>query len=237
MGLTFIHKQTGYPDLSIEDQQGHKYLVTLLGTCWLAAPIPSTLIKDGYFILNFKNMPPFKFVVQQTVEEINQRICFISDTSGFPEVYTAKPDGSDPLQLTQDLSTAAEPAWSPNHAFIAYVSRRTGNADIFLIDASGNSLASLSPSLADEGGPVWSPDGTQLAFHSLRDGNMEIYTLSLDGSLVRNLTQHPESDMYPFWSLDGKQIAFQSHRDGNWEIYVMDSNGINVPPAHPAPRR
>jgi Tol biopolymer transport system component len=228
MGLTFTHKQTGYTDLSIEDLQGHKYLVTLLGTCWLAAPIPSTLANEGYFILNFKNMPTFKFAVQQTVDEINQRICFISDQRGTPEVFTAKPDGSDMQQLTEDFDADAEPVWSPDHTKIAYVSQRGGSANIILIDSSGNSLASLSPSLADEGGPVWSADGKYLAFHTLRDGNLEIYTLALDGSLVRNLTQQPEADMYPFWSPDGRQIAFQSHRDGNWEIYVMDSNGINV---------
>ena len=228
MGLTFTHKQAGYPDLSIEDLQGHKYLVTLLGTCWLAAPIPSTLANEGYFALNFKNMPQFKFAVRQAVDDINQRMCFISDLNGVPEVFTAKPDGSDSQQLTEDLDTDAEPVWSPDHTEIAYVSRRGGDADILLIDSSGNSIASLSPSPADEGGPAWSADGKHLAFHTLRDGNWEIYTLALDGSLVRNLTQQPEADMYPFWSPDGKKIAFQSHRDGNWEIYMMDSSGVNV---------
>lgn len=228
MGLTFIQKQNGYPDLSIEDQQGHKYLVTLLGPCWLAAPIPATLAKAGYFILNFKNMPPFKFSIQQAVQKIEQRICYISDLNGTPEVFTANPVGSDAQQLTEDLTADAEPAWSPDHTRIAYVSQRNGNADILLIDSSGNSLASLSASPADEGGPTWSPDGKQLVFHTLRDGNWEIYTLALDGSLVRNLTQNPEADMYPYWSPDGKRIAFQSHRDANWEIYVMDSNGMDI---------
>ena len=93
LGLTFIHNQAGYSDLSIEDLQGHKYLVTLLGTCWLAAPIPSTLANEGYFVLNFKNMPHFKFAVRQAVDDINQRICFISDLNGTAEVFTAKPDG------------------------------------------------------------------------------------------------------------------------------------------------
>ena len=49
MGLTFVFKEIGYPDIFIEDLQGHKYLVTLLGTCWLAAPIPSARAGDRTF--------------------------------------------------------------------------------------------------------------------------------------------------------------------------------------------
>jgi hypothetical protein len=228
MGLTFIQKQAGYPDLSIEDQQGHKYLVTLLGTCWLAAPLPATQTRDGYFVLNFKDMPTFRFSVKQSEQNIDQRICYISESSKISEVFTANPDGSDPLQLTEDLDSASAPSWSPDHDRLAYVSQRSGNADILLIDPAGHPLANVSPSLADEGGPAWSPDGKSLAFHSLKDGNWEIYSLVLDGSLIRNLTHHPEADMYPFWSPDVNQIVFQSHRDGNWEIYLMDKNGMSL---------
>ncbi len=61
MGLTFVFKEIGYPDNYIEDAQGQKYPITLLGSCWLAAPIPSTRMQDEVFVLHFKDQPPFEF--------------------------------------------------------------------------------------------------------------------------------------------------------------------------------
>lgn len=228
MGLTFIHKQVGYNDLSIEDHQGHKYLVTLVGPCWLAAPIPAERAEDGYYVLNFKDLPPFNFSVQSSVDKLTRRICFVSDLVGQPEIFTSNPDGSESEQITHETNLLAEPAWSPDHLRIAYVSMKSGNGDILLIDTQGFYLSSISPSTSDEGGPAWSPDGSQMAFHTLRDGNWEIYAIRLDGTLTQNLSQNREADMYPNWSPDGKRIYFQSQRDGNWEIYSMNANGNGV---------
>lgn len=71
MGLTFVFKEIGYPDIFIEDLQGHKYLVTLLGTCWLAAPIPSARAGDRTFELHFSKQPPFQFEVNAGAAQEN----------------------------------------------------------------------------------------------------------------------------------------------------------------------
>lgn len=60
LGLTFVFKEIGYPDILIEDGQGQKHHVTLLGSCWLAAPIASNRTQDGVFVLHFKDQSPFQ---------------------------------------------------------------------------------------------------------------------------------------------------------------------------------
>jgi TolB protein len=219
IGLTFVHKQIGYPDLSIEDLQGHKYLVTLLGACWLAAPIPRTSIRDGVYILNFKDLPPFKFYVQPAAQEAQDRICYISDLDGTDGIFTMNPDGSDATRLTTFFDRAAEPDWSPDHQYIAYVNNNNENAEIKIIDSKGLYIRDLASSPFAEGGPTWSPDGEQIAFHSNRSGNWDIYTVSSLGGDPIEVVQDLGDEMYPNWSPDGKKVAFQSNRSGNWEIY------------------
>jgi len=91
--LTFVHKQSGYSDINIQDLQGHKYLATLLGTCWLAAPIPKSRVEDGYFILNFKDKPPLDFSLEPAASMQVQKMCFVSDRDGTQELFTADPSG------------------------------------------------------------------------------------------------------------------------------------------------
>jgi Tol biopolymer transport system component len=228
MGLTFVHKQSGYSDISIQDLQGHKYLVTLLGACWLAAPIPKSRAQDGHFSLNFKDLNPIQFELQPAASEQEQKICFISDRDGTQELFSADPDGTSISRLTTDFSRASEPAWSPDHLKIAYVTQRGGNPDIWVIDNQGVKLSSLGASPQAEGAPAWSPDGTMLAFHTQRDGNWEIYTSALNLDEPKNLTQTDANDMYPSWSPDGDQIAFQSDRDGRWQIFLSNLDGSDL---------
>jgi len=225
LGLNFTHKQAGYSDISIEDHQGRRYLVTLLGACWLAAPIPRTRAGDGHFILNIRGQPPFPFEVNSSPVNESSPICFISDRDGTKEVFISNSDGGNPVRLTSDFSRAAEPAWSPDHQRIAYVNYRRGNADIAIVDRDGNKVKSIAVSQLDEGGPAWSPVDNRLAFHTFRDGNWEIYIVDVEQDIPVNLTHSSTNDQNPSWSPDGAHIAFQSMRDGNWKIFIIDPDG------------
>ncbi len=228
MGLTFVHKQSGYSDISIQDMQGHKYLVTLLGACWLAAPIPKTQAQDVFFVLNFKDLPPFQFKLQPAAAVQAQKICFVSDRDGSQELFIADPDGSSTSRLTTDFSRASEPAWSPDHFKVAYVTDRGSNPDIKIIDSQGVKISTLAESPFAEGAPTWTPDGRMLLFHTQRDGNWEIYVTSFMLDQPKNITLDSSNDMYPSVSPNGEKIAFQSDRDGEWQIYMMHFDGTGL---------
>jgi TolB protein len=222
MGLTFIYQPYGYSDVFIEDFQGRRYLVTLIGSCWLAAPLPSIRAQDRYFNLHFKSLPPFR-VEPQLASTVNlEKIVFVSERDGNPEIYTMKGDGSLVSRLTNHPARDFQPNWSPNRQFIAFTSERDGDAEIYRIDPGSEGLLNLTNNPSEDRHPTWSPDGQALAFDSVRSGNWEIYTMQADGANPRNLTNHPEADTHPDWSPDGGQIVFQSHRDGNWEIYLLN---------------
>jgi hypothetical protein len=62
MGLTFIHNANGYQDVYILDTNGKRHPITMLGDCWMAAPVaPDT---HG-LTLQFMNMPPLELFETQ----------------------------------------------------------------------------------------------------------------------------------------------------------------------------
>ena len=156
----------------------------------------------------------------------DQRIAFVSERDGSPQVYIMNADGSNPTRLTQGGAVDQLPTWSPDGTRIAFQTNRDGNNEVYVMNADGSNPTNLTQSPAADEFPAWSPGGDQIAFKSDRDGNGEIYVMNVDGSRPTRLTNNPADEYYPAWSPTGSQIAFVSNRDGNYEIYVMRPDGV-----------
>lgn len=124
------------------------------------------------------------------------RIAYAQYVNGEPQIWTMKPDGSDPRQVTSGLDW--QPAWSPDGTTIAF--QRTAAAifgDIWLVDADGgNERALVRTTLAGpQDAPAWSPDGRLVAFGSTHEtyGSgqtlRQIYTVWADGSKLARRTR------------------------------------------------
>ncbi|MFB0535303.1 MAG: protein kinase [Anaerolineae bacterium] len=160
----------------------------------------------------------------------DSRIAFVSYRDGNAEIYVTKIDGSDPINLTNNLTDDWDPTWSPDGSMIAFTSDRDGNPEIYVISSSdGKNLRRLTENETIDEQPAWWQDATsdRIAFVSYRDGNAEIYLMHSDGSHPVNLTNNLAEDKHPTWSPDGSQIAFTSNRDGDREIFVMEADGSN----------
>ncbi len=155
---------------------------------------------------------------------LHNKIVFVSDRDGYPQLYLMNTDGSGVRLLpTTEPGAVLSPVVSPDGRRIAYVL----NGDIWVMNADATGHVNLTNNAAYEGFPKWSPDGQKLAFSSDRDGNNEVYTMNGDGSNQVNLTKNPAYDAGSSWSPDGSKILFTSERDGNAELYFMDSDGSN----------
>ncbi len=155
------------------------------------------------------------------------KIAFVSDRTGFNDIYLMNTDGSDVQNLTFSRFNDRFPAWSPDATKIAFVSDRTGNPEVFVMDADGSNMYQLTFfGNAATQRPVWSPDGRRLAFAAERRGKTDIYTINLFGAGLTNLSSAFAVNESPTWSPDGTRLAFSANREnGDWEVYVMNADG------------
>lgn len=98
-----------------------------------------------------------------------KRIAFISDRSGYPELWVADRDGSRSTQLTDSKTGAMSPRWSPDGRRIAYTAVSGGRWQTYVIGADGGAPIAVNTDQERmiEGG--WSLDGKFL-YASGRDG-------------------------------------------------------------------
>ena len=181
-----------------------------------------------------------------------KRIAFVSERAGHAhrripglhtsEIYVMDADGSNQLNLTNNLTEDRYPAWSPDGEHIAFSARREGHVvhnldityEIYVMDADRENEQRLTENRHNDMYSSWSPNGERIAFVSDRKGNWEnydIYVMDADGGNQQKLTNHRDWDSSPSWSPDGKQIVFTADRSGkdwNRQIYVMDADGENL---------
>ncbi|HZZ44767.1 MAG TPA: DPP IV N-terminal domain-containing protein [Tepidisphaeraceae bacterium] len=142
-----------------------------------------------------------------------------------PDIYLQKVDGVSVVQLTDDPSDDAFPAFSPDGKTIAFSSTRNGNWDIYTMDTDGRHVVQITSGSAQDLHPSFSPDGSKLAYCSMgsRSDNWELWVVNLQTGERRMVGY----GLFPTWSPDkkGDRIAFQraSQRGSRWfSLWTLD---------------
>ena len=166
-----------------------------------------------------------------------QKILFLSDAAGIPNIWVMDFDGSGSQNLSQkslgpSLFPEGSASWSPDGKQIVFESQRDYNSEIYVMDASGDNARNVTKSPAVDLAPQWSPDGKLIAFQSDRDNGNDIYVVDLASGQVTNITKTPQVPERQFvWSPDGKQLQFEAAVDEGWDIYganLEDGEVINL---------
>jgi tricorn protease len=168
---------------------------------------------------------------------VGDRIYFASDRSGTLNLYSARADGSDLVQITQ--STVWDVRWPSADATGQIVYELDG--ELHVLNTRDNSDRKLDIIVPDDGLAArprhqsvarfvedfsLSPNGTRALFTARGD----IFTVPAEHGPTRNLTHTSTAhDKAARWSPDGRKIAFISDMSGEEELYLVDQDGRGAP--------
>ncbi len=171
---------------------------------------------------------------------------------GHFEIYSAKPDGSDLRQLTNNGRYNAETTASADGKRLIFTSTRDGDIDVYTMNSDGTDVKRITNRLGYDGGGVFSPDGTRiawraayprtasdtseykrlLALHLVRPAALELWVANADGSGAHEVTHLGGANWAPSFFRDGKRIIFASNyqdpHGGNFDLYRVNADGTGL---------
>jgi len=169
------------------------------------------------------------------------------------EIYSAKQDGADLVNLTHSPGYDAEGAFSPDGKEIVFCSLRAAFpleklspelrarydkdaswfGDIYIMNADGSNVRRLTDAPGYDGGPFFSPDGQRIVCRHFEENGAiaDVWTMKTDGSDKRRITDFKSMSWAPFYHPSGEYIIFTSNKLGfeNFELFMVDADGEREP--------
>ena len=152
-------------------------------------------------------------------------IAFVASSSGSPEVYIARPDGSGARRQTWTKGLAATPTWSPDSQRIVFTSDDWGGPQLILLDPARKKTTRIKTGMGGYNAePAWNPVSADLiAFTTLSGSEYQLAVYSFAEGRSEQLTQEPGSCVEPTWMSDGRHLAFTYRYRGSKQLKILDT--------------
>lgn len=168
------------------------------------------------------------------------------------EIYRARLDGSEVVNLTATPGYDAEATVSPRGDRIVFTSTRDGDLDIYSMNLDGSDVVRLTDSLGYDGGPFYSPDGEKIVYRAhhptdpqaigdytalladglIRPGRLEIWVMDADGSNKRQVTDLGAAAFAPFFHPSGERIIFSTNHgqedNREFDLWMVNLDGTGL---------
>jgi Tol biopolymer transport system component len=176
----------------------------------------------------------------------NGRIAYTAYDGWDDEIYTIRPTGGSPFEVTNNESWRYGedtipfedrwPSYSPDGMKIAYVGYDEnvpveGDYEIFTINAAGGTPFQVTHDTAEGWevrSPAFSPDGKRIAYTQVAPTSLQttqIYTIDATGGTPFNVTNNGTDDYDPSYSPNGRKIAYTGYDGNDTEIYKISPAG------------
>ena len=169
------------------------------------------------------------------------------------DIFSAKQNGTELVNLTHSPGYDAEGAFSPDGKQIVFCSLRSAFpldklpadgreryekdaawfGDIYLMNADGSNVRRLTTEPGYDGGPFFSPDGQRIVWRHFEENGMiaDVWTMKPDGSDKKRVTDFKSMSWAPSYHPSGKYFIFTSNKLGfeNFELFIVDAMGEHEP--------
>jgi Tol biopolymer transport system component len=161
------------------------------------------------------------------------------------DIFTAGPEGEDPVPLTRTEGYDAEAVYSPRGDRIVFTSLRSGDLELYLMDPDGSGVEKLTDTAGYDGGAFFSRDGNWIVWRAsrpegqaladyrallaeglIRPGKLELFIMNLEERRPIQITANGAANFGPYWHPDGRRIIFSSNMNDpkgrNFDLYLVD---------------
>jgi Tol biopolymer transport system component len=168
------------------------------------------------------------------------RILYAQFANEHGTLFSVKPDGSDPVQLSPpglsiiDLGffDRVGADWAPDGSRVTFAafdqsSRRTG---LFVVNADGSGLRQVTPSGIGALSAQWSPNGALIAFTSCC-GLPQAWVVRPNGTGLRQVTPPVDRAVFwtPVWSPDSTKLLLnRQDRNNQTSLWTANTDGSEL---------
>lgn len=161
------------------------------------------------------------------------------------DIFTAGPEGEDPVPLTRTEGYDAEAVYSPRGDRIVFTSLRSGDLELYLMNPDGSGVEQLTDTAGYDGGAFFSRDGNWIVWRAsrpegqaladyrallaeglIRPGKLELFIMNLEERRPIQITANGAANFGPYWHPDGRRIIFSSNmhdpKGRNFDLYLVD---------------
>ena len=169
--------------------------------------------------------------------KLEDKIVFVSERRGTPEVFLVEGLDGRPLQLTRALF-ASSPSISPDGTEVVFVSNPPAHAaNILKLNIAKRRIEQLTHNAKQDiryQSLDWSPDGRKILFimltGPLEDPRIDLCVMDIKQRHIRHILQ-PDPPTWisdPSWAPDSNHILYHQDTRDSSGIFIIDDNGNNV---------
>jgi serine/threonine-protein kinase len=133
-------------------------------------------------------------------------------------ISSARPEATEPKQITRGNQTIESGYISPDGKWLAYDSNINGNQDIFKMPIDGGESQQLTRNMGDNFNPYWSPDGREIVFHSMSKGNRDVYVMDESGKNLHPVVATPREELAAVFHGNSNRVLFLVLPDSFFEV-------------------
>jgi Tol biopolymer transport system component len=170
-------------------------------------------------------------------------IAYVGNTTTQSDIWVYDFEEKTTRNLTDDVFTDAEPAWSPDSRYVYFSSDRKSylraedipadfdifthdysQMDLYRVDAASGEITRLTDTPeAEESYPLVSPEGEAMLFIADRNGIKNLYIHEFESGREYPITNSLSGIYQISLTADGKKLAFSSMYEAGFDIFMLKS--------------